>query len=59
MGDLVGTTDAAAKLGITSGRLRVLCREGRVPGAKCVFGRWYVPKTFKITPGTRGPKFGK
>lgn len=56
MGKLIPADAAAARLGITSGRFRTLCRERRVRGARCIAGRWFVPERFAITPGTRGPK---
>ncbi len=59
MGKLIGAEDGAAKLGITSRRLRALCAERRVAGARRVAGRWFVPETISakdIAPGTRGPK---
>lgn len=62
MGKLVEAAEVAAKLGVSSGRLRTLCRERRVSGARCIAGRWFVPATLTskdIKPGTRGPKMGR
>jgi len=58
MADKTLTPDeAAVMLGITPGRVRKLCRDGRVVGAK-LFGRsWYVPQHIVVRPGRkRGPK---
>lgn len=50
-------TEAAKKLGLSERRVQELCREGRIPGAKCVGGRvWVLPNELKIIPGSRGPK---
>jgi hypothetical protein len=59
MGKLINANNGAALLGITVRRLRALCAARRIPGARFIGGRWYVPEQFKVTPGTRGPKLGK
>jgi len=58
MAKLIAASEAAAKLGISSERLRVLCRERRVSGARCIAGRWFVPERIIVTPGARGPALG-
>jgi hypothetical protein len=59
MGRLISAEDGAIKLGITSGRIRTLCRQRRIKGARCIAGRWFVPEVFTVSPGTRGPKLRK
>jgi hypothetical protein len=59
VGHLVSAIDAAAKLGVTPERLRALCRQRRVKGARNIVGRWFVPEEFVVTPGKRGPRMGK
>ena len=56
MGKLITALEGAARLGITSERLRVLCRQRRVKGARNIAGRWFVPEDFVITPSKPGPK---
>jgi len=56
MGKLINADEAATALGITSRRLRVLCRERRIRGARFIGGRWFVPENFTVVPGARGPK---
>jgi hypothetical protein len=61
MGKLIPASDAAASLGMSSERLRVLCRERRISGARCIAGRWFVPDdvTLKaVAPRARGPALG-
>jgi hypothetical protein len=55
MGKLIEATIAAGRLGITSGRLRALCRQRRIKGARFIGGRWYVPENADVVEGTRGP----
>ena len=52
------TTDiatAAARLKISAERVRVLCRERRIPGARLVGRTWFVPEDAVVMPGRRGP----
>jgi hypothetical protein len=58
VGKLISADDGAARLGVTSRRFRVLCRERRISGARFIAGRWFVPERFVVTPGTRGPAMG-
>jgi hypothetical protein len=54
----VGTTQAAALLGICPGRIRQLLLQKRVKGATKVGRTWIIPLFKgmpKIIPGTRGP----
>jgi len=56
MGKLISAYEAALKASVTSRRIRVLCAERRIPGAKFIGARWFIPENFKVNPGTRGPK---
>ena len=51
--------EAAAALGVSLGRVRSLCAQGRVVGARHVrkgYGwTWWVPDPPVVRPGTRGP----
>jgi hypothetical protein len=47
---------AAAKLRVTPQRVRVLCRERRIAGARLVGRTWLVPEEPEISPPRRGPK---
>ena len=58
MGKLITAAEAAAKLGITVVRLRVLCRERRIPGARLIGRTWMLPANFTVKPATRGPALG-
>jgi uncharacterized protein (DUF2141 family) len=55
---LVSAAKAAKKLGITSRRLRVLAKSGRIPSALFNSEKgWLFPKDgFTIRAGKRGPK---
>ena len=53
--------EGAERLGITSERLRVLCVQRRVPGARLLGARWRVPANLAlkhIIPAGRGSKLG-
>ncbi|MGK7918457.1 MAG: DNA-binding protein, partial [Trichodesmium sp.] len=56
----VGTTEAAFLLNISTARLRLLLRQGRLQGAKKVKRFWVIPLNSRgmpeITPGSRGPQ---
>jgi AraC-like DNA-binding protein len=41
--DYISTAEAAAKWGLTSRRIAILCSEGRVPGARLIGHSWAVP----------------
>jgi excisionase family DNA binding protein len=53
---MITVDEAAARLGVTAIRVRQLCRERRVKGARMVGRTWQIPSDFSVTPGTRGPK---
>jgi hypothetical protein len=52
--DFMPLNDAAERLGVTPGRLRQLCGQGRVPGATKFAGAWFLPKPLRILQGGRG-----
>lgn len=54
--DYITTLTAAAKLGLSDGHVRRLCREGAVKGAQLLGKTWMVPSSFKWTPQKPGPK---
>jgi hypothetical protein len=56
MGKSISVDIAAAKLRVTPQRVRVLCRERRITGARLIGRTWMLPDDFTVTPGTRGPK---
>lgn len=56
MGRMISTAQAAEQLGVTPLRVRVLCKQRRIPGARLIAGRvWMLPPDFEVTPGSRGP----
>lgn len=46
-------TQAAAKLDLSTARVRLLCTQGRVPGAKKIGRDWFTPDE----PRVKAPKF--
>ena len=58
MGRMIGTAEAAAKLGVNLQRMRALLGQRRVPGARRIGGQWFVPEKFEVKPGARGPALG-
>jgi excisionase family DNA binding protein len=42
---MIGTTEAATLLGVSARRVRVLCDQGRIPGAKLVGKTWTLPNS--------------
>ena len=56
MGKMIDVAEAARRLKVDPSRLRVLCRDRRIPRARLVGRVWLIPADFKVTPGTRGPK---
>lgn len=52
---MITITQAAALLGVSPARLRVLCRDGRIPGAKRVGAVWLLPDRPKVKPASAGP----
>lgn len=56
MGKTIDLAEAARRLGVDPSRVRVLCRDRRIPRARLVGRVWQIPDDFVVTPGTRGPK---
>ena len=56
--NFVSTAEAGRILGITSHRVRVLCREGRFEGAAKLAHDWIIPRIAVLshTQLPRGPK---
>jgi hypothetical protein len=59
MAKMIDAATAAAKLGVNVQRLRLLCRQRRIPGARLIGRTWMLPENFEVTPGTRGPALSK
>ena len=59
MGKTIDVATAAARLGVNVQRMRVLCRERRIKGARLVGRVWMIPENFAVAPGTRGPALSK
>jgi hypothetical protein len=55
----IDVATAATRLGVNLQRMRVLCRERRIKGARLVGRVWMIPENFEVTPGTRGPALTK
>jgi hypothetical protein len=55
-GKSISTAEAAGRLGVTDARIRTLCGQRRIAGARRVGRQWFVPEQFVVTPGARGPK---
>ena len=55
----ISTADAARRLGVTQERVRQLCKQRRIPGARLVGRAWRLPIDFVIREGKRGPKLGR
>lgn len=53
---MLTAAEAAARLGITADRVRMLARQRRIPGARRVGRDWRLPDPPLVTPGKRGPK---
>ena len=61
MGKLISAGEGAARLGMSSKRLRVLCGERRIKGARCIAGRWFVPEGLRLAdvePRVKGAALG-
>lgn len=52
---MIDTATAARKLGISASRVRRLCIQGRIPGARFIGRVWFLPEAPTITPGAKGP----
>lgn len=47
---------AAALLKLTPQRVRVLCRQRRIPGARRIGRDWLLPEKLEVVPPRRGPQ---
>jgi len=47
---IIGTADAAARLGVTMRRVQILCEQGRIPGAQRIGRTWAIPMNFRVKP---------
>ena len=59
MGKTIDVAEAARRLGVDPTKVRALCRNRRIQGARLVGRQWFIPEDFVVTPGARGPKLGK
>lgn len=55
MGKMIDAYAAALLLKVDVSRVRLLCRERRIKGARLVGRVWMIPEDFEVTPGTKGP----
>jgi len=51
---MITAQEAAAVLGISDVRVRVLAAQRRIVGARRIGGRWFVPADPKIIPAPTG-----
>jgi len=57
-GKTMTTAQAALQLKVTQERVRVRCKQRRIPGARLIGRLWLLLSDFKVTPGSRGPRLG-
>ena len=50
---MIGTTTAAEILNVSTRRIRVLCEQGRIPGAELVGKTWTLPDDPKVIAAVR------
>lgn len=50
---MISAKEAARILGVTDARVRVLCRQKRIPGAKIIGSVWVLPDHPVVIAGTR------
>lgn len=50
---MIGTTEAEKKLKVSARRIRVLCEQGRIPGAKMVGKTWTLPDNPRVVEAGR------
>jgi hypothetical protein len=56
---MISSADGAAQLGVTPARIRALCQQRRITGARLIGRTWMLPTDFKVKPAARGPKLQK
>src|SRR5690606_7221496 len=54
--EIATVAEAAAELGVSVRRVRTLCSEGRIVGARRVGRDWVIPRPIRVLPGERGPR---
>lgn len=54
--NMIPISHAAKARGISARRLQALCRARRIPGARLIGRIWFLPESYVVTPGARGPK---
>lgn len=54
--EIATVAEAAAELGVSERRVRTLCSEGRIIGARRVGRDWVIPRPIRVLPGERGPR---
>lgn len=52
---MIPIAEAAKARGISERRLRALCKQRRIAGAKLIGRLWHLPENWSVTPGRRGP----
>lgn len=56
MPTLISTAEAAKRLGLSAVRVRELCLQRRIKGARLIGRVWMIPEAIEVTPGSRGPR---
>jgi len=54
--EIATVAEAAAELGVSERRVRTLCSEGRIVGARRVGRDWVIPRPIRVLPRERGPR---
>ena len=54
--EIATVAEAAAELGVSERRVRTLCSEGRIVGARRVGRDWVIPRPIRVLPATKGPR---
>lgn len=54
--EITTVAEAAHELGVSERRVRALCAEGRVVGARRIGRDWVIPRPIRVLPGVRGPR---
>jgi len=55
-GEIATVAEAAAELGVSERRVRVLCAEGRIVGARRIGRDWVIPRPIRVVPAAKGPR---
>jgi len=54
--EIATVAEAAAELGVSERRVRVLCAEGRIVGARRIGRDWVIPRPIRVVPAAKGPR---